>query len=235
MNNNMDNSTGPKILEKIKEGHIKPTPKWEFLLKDYTIWVFFGASILIGSLASSVTIFVLGHSDLPYYLAPNGLVRKILISLPYFWLAILVIFWLVAFYNLKHTSRGYKYDAFLILLASIMASLVLGFFIYEAGLGEKLEGIFYRQVPFYRQTFERPGRMLLDPDRDVVAGVIVEITDNNISIMDFRGKIWNVSTSTDQFELGQRVYLIGEITPDVGFEGMMIRPWFRPGPSPFMR
>ena len=36
----MDN-LGDKVLRKIKEEHIAPKPRWQFLLKDYFIWFLF--------------------------------------------------------------------------------------------------------------------------------------------------------------------------------------------------
>lgn len=226
------NDTGQKILEKIKEEHIKLKPKWEFLLKNYVIWALFVVAIIIGSLAFGVMIFMVFHTDWQYSTGQIGLVRNLLISLPYFWFLILIIFLAIAFYNLKHTKKGYKYNPLLIVSSSILISIIIGSVVYALGGGEKLEDIFYRRVPFYQQIMKFRGRMLLNPERGVIPGVIVEVSQNNIKIRDFRGNIWSITTSTDQFTVGQRIILFGKKISGEKFESNIIRPWFLPHQLP---
>ena len=44
------------VIDKIKKDHIKPKPKWEFLLKDYTLYALFALLLIIGGLTVSVII-----------------------------------------------------------------------------------------------------------------------------------------------------------------------------------
>ena len=225
------NDTGQKILEKIKEAHIKPKPKWEFLLKNYVIWAFFALTITIGSLATGVIIFMVSHTDWRHHLAFAGPIKQLLINLPYFWFIILVIFIALAIYNLKHTKKGYKYNPLIKVATSIIISIVIGSVVYSTGGGEKLEDIFYRHMPFYQRIMGYKGRLLLAPERGIIPGVVAKVNKNNIKIRDFRGQIWEIATSTDSFVVGQRVIIVGQQTLDNEFEGRMIKPWF--GPSNF--
>ena len=192
------------------------------------MWTIFSIGILIGSLATSVIIFMVNHTNWPFYAAFGNPLKKLLINLPVFWLLLLIIFLAVAFYNIKHTKKGYKYNPLVIVLLSIMASIIIGSGVYAVGGGEKLEDIFYRRVPIYQQIIIQRGRMMLNPEHGVVAGVVVEVQENYIKIRDFTGKVWEVSTSTNQFQVGQRVHLLGKKISDDEFEGMVIKPWFRP-------
>ncbi len=222
------NETGKKILEKIKESHIKPKPKREFLLKNYIIWSIFGIAILFGSFAISVIIFMITHTDWQYFAIFAGPIKRLLINLPYFWLIILVIFLVIALYNLRHTKKGYRYNTLVIVLGSIIISVVVGSVIYAFGGGEKLEDIFYQRMPIYKKIMNHYGRFSLAPEKGLIAGVVVQVNENNIKVRDFRGQIWNIATSTDQFRVGQRVHILGQKISDDEFKAHLIEPWFRP-------
>jgi len=222
---------GKEILEKIKEGHIKPKPKWEFLLKNSVIWLIFVAAIFIGSLATSVIIFMLTHTDWQYYAAFGGPLKLLLVNLPYFWLVTLIIFIGIAFYEIKHAKKGYRYNSLVIVLVSVIISLIIGSAVYAIGAGEKLEELIYRRVPIYQLMMHQRGRMFLAPERGMIAGVVIEVNEDSIIIRDFRGQTWNIATSTDQFEVGQRVHLIGRLLENHNFDANLIKPGFRPGPK----
>ena len=220
---------GKEILEKIKKDHIKPKPRWEFLLKNYIIWAGFIITILIGSLATGVMIFMVSHTDWQYHLTCTSPAKQILLELPYFWLVLLAIFIILALYNLKHTKKGYKYNPLIIVATSIIVSIIIGSVVYAVGGGERLENIFYQRIPFYQKIIEHRGRMLLRPEEGIIPGVVAEVDQGYIKVMDFRGQIWEIATSTQDFVVGQRVILVGKNTLEDEFEGKMIKPWFKPG------
>lgn len=226
------NDLGKNILEKIKENHLKPKPRWEFLLKNYVMWAIFIIAILIGSQATGVIIFMAKHTDWQYHSAINGPAKEIMINLPYFWLIILATFAAVAYYNLKHTKKGYRYNPFVVFGASIIISIVLGLGIYTFGGGENLEEIFYQRFPFYREMMRYQGKMMINPNDGRIAGVVIGVKDNLVIIEDFNGKIWEIVTSTPSFVPGQRVNIIGRMLPGQQFETYMIKPWFKPRHQP---
>jgi uncharacterized membrane protein YidH (DUF202 family) len=137
------NNTGQEILDKIKEQGIQPKKRWEFLFKDYILWIFFSLAIILGSLASSVTIFMFKHAAWTSNVPNFHPLKRLLIVLPLFWLISLAVFSILAWYDFKNTKRGYKYHPLLIVLFSIIVSIVLGLGIYLVGLGEKLEDVKY--------------------------------------------------------------------------------------------
>ncbi|MDX9893686.1 MAG: hypothetical protein RB292_04750 [Patescibacteria group bacterium] len=236
-NFNPPESAGQSILEKIKQRHIIPKPKWEFLLKDYVTWVIFALAIIIGSLATAVIIFVANYTNWRYYEPELGTLKGLLISLPYFWLAIMVIFLVIAFYNLKHTKKGYKFNIFLIALSSIIISISLGGLIYAAGFGEKLEDIFYRRIPFYQQFLHQRGRLLINPEQGRLAGVVIEVQPEYITVRDFHGQLWKIATTTQNFYIGNRVLLRGKKISEAEFTETDIRFWIshprlKPPPPP---
>ena len=80
------------VLKTIEEKHIKPKPRWTFLLKDYAIWILGAFSLIVGSLAFSVIIYMLKNNDWEVYRHLSGsLPGFVVITMPYFWLIFLAI------------------------------------------------------------------------------------------------------------------------------------------------
>ncbi|NUM25844.1 MAG: hypothetical protein HUU49_04485 [Candidatus Buchananbacteria bacterium] len=223
----MNQDLGKNILEKIKESHIKPTPRWEFLLKDYVMWIIFIIAILVGSLATSVTIFMLRHENWDYYQAQPSAITTILINLPYFWLLILLAFLGLAWYNIKHTNKGYRYNTLAVLGISVIASILIGSVSYSVGLGEDLEDIFYKRFPFYHHFMENRARQLFSPAGPILGGVVVNVNSSQVEIQDFNGRLWIISTSTTQFDIGDRIILVGKKFEGDTFEIEILKPWFK--------
>lgn len=228
----MENS-GQEILDKIKEQNIQPIKRWEFLFKNYLLWLAFGLAIIFGGLASSATIFVFQHATWLEMTPGFSPLKRLWVNLPLFWLLSLSLFCLLAWYDFKNTKRGYKYHPAIIVLFSIMLSIVLGVLMHSLGFGQKLEDTFFRRVPIYKQMFRHGGRMLVAPDQGHLAGIITNINSDYITVEDFRGRLWNISTSTNEFQAGQRVMLIGTMLDDDNFICDSIQPWVKKsGPPP---
>jgi hypothetical protein len=227
----MENS-GQEILDKIKEQNIQPKKRWEFLFKNYLLWLFFVLAIIFGGLASSATIFIFKHATWVEMVPGFSPLKRLLVNLPLFWLFSLSLFCVLAWYDFKNTKRGYKYHPFIIVLFSVILSVVLGWAIYALGFGQKLEETFFRRVPMYQQMFGRGGRMLVEPGNGHIAGVIQSIDGSKVVVEDFRGRIFALSTTTEKLKIGQRVILFGTLDDDNNFTCDNIQPWFRPNNRP---
>ncbi|MFA5126817.1 MAG: hypothetical protein WC465_02325 [Patescibacteria group bacterium] len=222
------NNFGQQILTEIKEHNIQPKKRWEFLFKNIILWVILISAIFLASLASSVTIFMLKHAVGSTYIPDFHPLKRLLLDLPFFWLVSLALFSLLAWYDFKNTKRGYKYHTWVIVIGSLLVSIVLGAVIYQAGVGERLEDVFFRRVPFYKEMFRRGGRILVEPDKGHLAGVVRSVASDAITVEDFKGDVWVINTSTSQFRVGQRVMLIGKIGDDDRFVCESIKPWLKP-------
>lgn len=220
-------NTGQEILDKIKEQKIQPKKRWEFLFRDYLLWFAFILAIIFGSLASSVSIFMIKHAFWSSFLPNFHPLKRLWINLPLFWLLSLLFFCLLAWYDIKNTKRGYKYHPLLIAFFSIILSVVLGMAIYLVGFGERLEDIFFRRVPLYQHMFRQGGRMFVAPEQGHMGGVIMSVSDDFVTVEDFQGNIWQINTSTDRFYPGQRIMLIGKMSGN-DFICENIQNWIRP-------
>lgn len=233
-----DKDLSQKILTDIKEKNITTKARWEFLLKDYFIWFLFVVAVVVGSLAMSVIIFIFKHSALSSAMQVLE-ISEGMFELPYFWLLILLVFIVIAYYNFRHTKQGYKYNVYIVFLASVVISIVFGFILYYLKGGEQLEQAFYQRIPFYRQMIDQKGRVWLAPEEGRLAGVInSDIVQQEgvlgFELKSFNGQNWNVSChDSEDFQNGlvhpgSRVILIGQAEPPNNFYVDFILPWFAP-------
>ena len=217
-------------LEKIKKDDIKPTPKWHFLLKSWVMWVAFGVALVIGAMSVSISLFLISNEDFELHEEfERGFGEHVLLSLPYVWLVLLVLFLAVAVYNFHHTRGGYKFKSILIWLASIIASLILGVAFFYAGFGQALDDVAEDTLPFY-EGFEERREKLFEGKDHLIAGEVVEITNDTMIVVDaFEGQTWTVSideeTKTPPLEVGMRIGAVGERQDNNTFEAEAIMPW----------
>jgi len=234
-----------EVLETIKKMKITPKPRWEFLLKNYIIWALGVLALVIGSLATAVIIYMTINNDWDLYqFSGNGVFGYLFLSLPYYWLLALSLFILTAYYNIKHTDKGYQYDLRLIIALSVGISVVSGILFYNFGLGKAIDNIFARNISVYRNYIHRNPGLWFSPDRGILTGEITEIEEEQrVILRDLRGKNWDlffdigVFKFQPEFLLGNRVITIGEILSETEFRVKAIRPWVRdmmfgPGPNP---
>jgi len=216
----------------IKEKKIIPKPKWRFLLEEYFIWGTGAISLIIGSLAAAVVIYMLDNNDWDLYQnISNNLLSFIFTTLPYFWIVILILFALVVYYNFKHTKGGYKYKLSTVAIVSVLISLILGFLFYNIGLAKIIDDAF-TDIPIYERIMHYRQSMWMQTDKGLLGGVVVSITDkNNFVIKDLDNKIWYVNTDDTivkerlEIKQGIRIKIIGERIDENNFKAFRIRPF----------
>ncbi len=227
-----------KVLTDIKEQKIAAKPRWEFLLKDYFIWFLFVISVIVGSLAVSVIIFVYRNNALSLMMKRLG-ISEDMFELPYFWLLILLVFIVIAYYNFHHTKQGYKYSVYWVMLASVLVSILGGTALYFLKGGQQLEQAVYQRLPLYQKMVEKKGKLWLDPEQGRLAGVIVsdiyqQDETVNFELKSVNGDKWNVACDHSEdfnqglFRPGIRVIIFGQVQPPNNFYAEEIMPWFAP-------
>jgi len=227
-----------KILEKIKQANLKPKPKWQFTLFDILPWFLFTLAVLIGSLATSIIILMTRTNDWDLY----GRMGRFffLKTIPYFWIIILILFLVLAYINFNKTKGGYRYQFYIIILASVIISVVLGVLFYNLGFSENLEFRMQKQVPFYRNVIMghmmKPQKMMWsNPEEGFLAGQVISITDNyDFIFKDFETNQWHIIATEDSYihpfrlETDMKLRLLGQKIAEELFEAQEIRPLTAP-------
>jgi hypothetical protein len=189
-----DKKFGQSILDKIREKGLLPKPKWRFLFKNYVVWGFGFLSLLIGSMAMAVILYMFCYNDWGIHKELNqSFLSYVIISLPYFWLIFLGLFIFVVYYNFKHTKHGYRYGLPLILGGSVLASAAMGMLLFGVGLGEAIDDVLSRQTPFYEKIINHRIGMWETPENGRLAGMVLEKKDNRLLLIFALDKrVWQV-------------------------------------------
>jgi len=222
------------VLKKIKDNNIKPKPRWYFITKNYFVWLIFGISIILGSFAFSMVLFIIKQLDWDiYHYIGESFLKTVFISLPYLWLIFLILFIGVAYYNFIHTKRGYRFKFISILLISLIISVTLGAILYSNGLSENLGNIFFEKIPYYNRLVYTCEKQWMRPERGLLAGTIIEIglPENSFILGDLNNNRWEIEASEAIWKgkispaTGLKIKLIGKLINDNYFKVLEIRPW----------
>ena len=234
-------SLGKDILKEIKKDKIKPKAKWIFILKNFLTWILGLLSLIIGAITVSVMIYVIKTNDYGFYKmihpSPLNLIAK---TLPYFWITLTILFILVVNYNLKQTKKGYKVELYKIIALVLILSVVFGIFFYNIGLGQAIDTLFCKKMPFYNKIDHTRKMMWLQEDQGMIAGRIISVQDdNNFDLEDFNEKLWHIikikeEMLTPQFKRLQQIKIIPELDLEIrvygekidenNFQALIIRP-----------
>lgn len=228
----IEETLSEKVLEKIEKEKIKPFPRILFLLKEYSVWILFAITLLVGGLSTSVLIFVFKNNDWDMIgKAERGFFNQLVFTLPYFWIILLIVLLLVSFYEFKKTKIGYKYNPLVIFVASIIFSVILGSITHALGGGSKIEKDFAEKIPFYENTLMPMQAAWHNPDGGSIAGQIFEVEDEeNFTIKDRVQGVWKIICENCPFVIapGQKVKVFGEIKEPGVFIANEIRPLVGP-------
>ena len=227
-----ENHFSEKVLEKIKEKKITPKPKWQFLLKDYLVWGLGALALFIGGMAFSVIIYMFIYNDWNVYAqVSNSLLEFVFLTLPYFWIVVLVLFILVVNYNLRHTKKGYRYPVSSILVATIVISVVLGVVFFGAGMGQAIDDALGQKAPFYEKIINRRVQLWDKAQSGFMAGVVNEIiSEDSFTLITRSKQEWLISAPAaylpPEFEVdvGTALKLFGEKSGTSTFNASKILP-----------
>ncbi len=227
------NDISKDTLKKIKEQRIVPRTKNYFLLRRSTVWMLFGLSIVLGSLAASVAVFQINNAEWDLFKHyRHSVLEFILLFIPYLWILFLIGFSIIAFYYFRRTESGYRYRAVTAVVLSILLSVAGGFAVYKTGLSERIETAFEDNIPFYRGTSFHSRMVWMAPEKGLLAGKITGIAeDGTIKLTDLNGKEWEINAG-DALWRGRlsavpelEIKLIGSKTDNNCFTAKEIRPW----------
>ena len=215
-----------KILNKIKEENIKPTPKWQFDLRDSGMWLVFGLLFALVVIAMGLLMFF--WSDGPWLHGRFGM--RLFGGTPLFLIIIFALGASLALLDFKNIGRGYRYSINAVILALIIVAIIAGWLFNYLGLSQGLDRSISR-APFYQDRGRYMMQVWQNPNNGLLAGQILEMNNQErFNLQDFEGKKWMIDASKARWrhnlepEKGLQIKLIGEVDGD-NFKAEEIRPW----------
>lgn len=227
-----------KILEKIKNKEIAKKPRWFFAIKNSIFWMFWAASVVIGSISFAVIIFLIDDYDWDIYPQLNtSLEEHVLKSLPYIWIVLLGICVWLAYREFKNTKSGYRFMPYFIIGGSVCVSIVLGSAAYAFGIGEWMDEFTSKVIPPYRTVMRTKFDIWRRPDIGLIAGRIGnQIDDDVFEFVDLQQNRWRIDITDALWRApvplmpGMQVRIIGELGAPGMFRVNEIRPWRKMNP-----
>ena len=204
-----------KILNTIETNHITPKPRWQFVLKNNTLWILVGIATLIGSFAFAVILFILTDNDWDIFrFLDKSIFETILIAAPYIWIAVLILTLGITEISVIYTKSGYKYTKRFIACVSIGISILFGTGLYIAGFGNILHEKLIDQIPWYENLVYTKQNEWYYPEKGLLSGTITTLGDNTFTIQAPDKSIWVITTDAEVFgeedlSIGLPVKLVG--------------------------
>ncbi len=222
-----------KVVEKIKNEHITPKPRWQFTARVAVLWVLFAASIITGGAAVSVVVYMAGEGEWQAVIGAKDRAELFALAFaPLIWA--MVFFALVAFAwrNFSSTRQGYKYGFWFITLFSLFASTAIGAGFTAYHFGEKFDAGMAQAMPVYKPFAVRKLGFWSRPGTGRLAGEIKDLEDaERLMLEDFFGRSWIVERQDAvvrpcaKIEKGEVVKIFGEERGATLFFAREILPW----------
>ena len=237
-----------RVFEHIKDEHLTPRPRWEFIFKNYLFWTLGALAVVLGALACSATLFEVENVDWRLSVATHSsFFSFFLVAVPFVWILTLALFILIGYINIRRTNHGYRYSLTLIAIGAVMTSLTLGVGLYAIGFGGRVDEAIGTHPPFFRPIIAEERSWWLAPEKGLLGGQVINTTADiaSFAVRDFSGRVWQIDGS-DLRDPDLTIVARGGIVRIVGvplsatssvFHACFVFPWetrgdFRKGPPP---
>ena len=206
-------------LQRIKESGIKPISRNVFNFKRVLFWSLVSFSVIVGVVAFSVTLSILFNNE--WYLYNKFGFGFILKTLPYFWIACLLIFIVSGEFYYRKTFLGYRHRTITIIGVYVVVTAALGTSLYLFGIGEVVEQSLFNNVPVYRVVVFDKNEFWSHPEVGLLTGTVIEEGDKIIKVVDLNGTTWDINIENTfigkqaQIKIGQLIKIIGDEDNDI--------------------
>ena len=177
-------------------------------------------------------MFITGDLDWDiYHYLGISLSKAVLMSLPYLWIAFMIFFLLITYYNFIHTRTGYRYHFIMIFFVGLLISTILGLVFYHYGWTETMDNQLRSRIPGYHHLIYSREKQWMQPARGLISGTIVVIDrENNILLLkDYSDKEWRVDISQSRIKgmfpitKNMEIKMLGQQLSEDNFKAVEIR------------
>jgi len=226
----MDNSE--KIISKIKEGNIKPLPRWRFTVKNISAWMVYVLAVAFGALSFSVIMFTIQQVDfdLAEHMSHSWF-EALLLLMPIGWLMMLVLFLIAAIIGIRYSKKGYKFTSLFVFGVSVSMSILLGTLFFITGGGKWLENAFDTNISIYESVQDKKIKLWSLPEEGFLSGEILKVEGDFMELEDWQEKSWTIEirqidiVPAVRLEIGEKVKIIGKMKSPDTFTAYKVRPW----------
>lgn len=207
------------VLQRIKEGGIKPISKNIFSFKRVLFWSLVGVSLVVGAVSFSATLSILFNND--WYLYNKLGLGFILKTLPYFWFIFLMLFAVLGEFYYRKTFLGYRHRIVTVVGVYIVITVISGTVLHLVGVGETVEQSLFKNIPVYHAVVFDRNEIWTHTEQGLLTGKIIKISEKSIQVIDKKGTIWNININNaflnkkTPFEVGKTIKIVGDKDNDI--------------------
>lgn len=173
----MKSSLAEQILQKINEEHLRPTPRWQFIMRETAVWTAVSLTVLFA--ATSI-----GHAS---YRFMAGDVRALFAAgVPWYqlllvigWTGAFVCLFLLVLYEVRCTKRGYRFSLVAISGAGSLVIVGIAGVIYSVGFVHIAERHMARMMPTYLDTGSAREQFWSSPNEGRLLGYVIATQTRN--------------------------------------------------------
>jgi len=236
----MENGISQKVLEEIEKRNTIVTPRWLVFLKRFSFWLLAFLSIISGSIAMATAIYVffdndfaVDHNTINQLFLERPLIADIILSIPYIWLAALLLFMLVAFLGFRHTKTGYRYAALKVIAISLVTSFLLSLGMNTVDVGLYIHRYLIENVHGYHHVIYANEHRWTNARKGLLSGkvIVLEHDKRTLVVKDFKQNLWRVAIShadihpKTRIVVGQYLKIRGMSTGEKTFQATEIQHW----------
>ena len=211
-----------KVLEAIERRHLVPRPYFLFFAKRSVFWSLTVLSIVLGALSVAILLFAISdYSATGWRIFDNLPLDDLIVSIPAFWLVSMPLFMASAYYGVRHTRRGHRYQAAHIVALCLAASIGLGALFYFFEVGRMVNDLLAANIASYREQTDVPFDKWSRPEDGFLGGTVEGVDGKtSLRLKDFHDKEWLVDISAAVIVLDNAI----EDEGDVAIRGVRTGP-----------
>lgn len=180
-----------KLKKEIEKKKLIPIPKWNFVMKEWFVWVLGILSVVIGGLIVSATLFYIKNTHWGLHgVTHESFFDFLLEFLPFIWIILFAVFVFTTYKFLRKTRKGYKYNFVVIVFGVFFLTILTGIISFNFGVGYIVENKLGPKIPFYKDIETREKMIWDNFDKGFFLGVIKN-----------EGEIYYLETKEGIFEI----------------------------------
>jgi len=181
-----------RVLGAIESSGAEPRSRWYFLLHEWVVWFVAGLCLMLGSVATALTIYIAQASlfiERQLSLSDIGLFVSLL---PYLWLLLLGAGLIYGLHAYRKTAHGYRAQSGWVVGLSIVLSVFVGSTLHAAGVGATIDRYLLNQVPLYGPMSGYYPEHWQAPHEGVAVGVVDVVEQDHLVLQGLDGRVIDV-------------------------------------------
>lgn len=205
----MPNKVSDSFWSTIEKNRITPIPRWRFVLKQVTLWILVATLAIFVSLAGAVALYIslnhdfsISHDYTITLLHEYPLLISILISMPYFWLVLIMFFFLFVFTVVSRSKKGYSYGITRIFTGLLLATIPLTTVFYASGIGRSTHWYMSENYSDYYHLVNGNEQDWSHPDKGRLGGRVIRYDEKKkvLILKSFANEFWQIDVKNARID-----------------------------------